>query len=74
MTTLDDHLRAQHEAATTQAQAREKRRKIVRSVAHSSAMEGMPLDAATLTLFEGYIDGPLTTAQLRETVLKQYRR
>ena len=50
MTILDEQIRAQLEAASLEAEAREQRRKIVRSVAHSSAMEGMPLDAATLTL------------------------
>lgn len=74
MTTLEDQLRAQSDAALLEAETREKRRKIVRSVAHSSAMEGMPLDAQTMTMFEGYVDGTLTTEQMRETVLKQYRR
>lgn len=59
--------------AMQDAEAREQRRKIVRSVAHSSAMEGLPLDAATLALFERYVDGSMTTAQMREAVLQQYR-
>ncbi len=74
MTTLEDQLRAQSDAALLEAETREQRRKIVRSVAHSSAMEGMPLDAETMTMFEGYVNGTMTTAQMRETVLKQYRR
>lgn len=54
------------------AEAREKRRKIVRSVVHDSAMEGLPLDAATLALFERYVDGSMTMQQIREIVLQQY--
>lgn len=54
------------------AEAREKRRKIVRSVVYDGAMEGLPLDAATLALFERYVDGTMTMQQIRETVLQQY--
>lgn len=74
MITIEDQLRAQGDAAMQEADTREQRRKIVRSVAHSSAMEGMPLDAQTMTMFEGYVNGTMTTEQMRETVLKQYRR
>ncbi|QFP78535.1 antitoxin VbhA family protein [Deinococcus sp. AJ005] len=74
MTTLQDQLRAQSDALMVEADARKQRRKIVQSVAHSSAMEGMPLDAQTMTMFEGYVDGTMTTEQMREAVLKQYRR
>jgi hypothetical protein len=59
--------------AVQEAEAREQRRRIVRAVVHSSGMEGLPLDVATLALFERYIDGLMTTAQLREAVLQQYR-
>lgn len=54
------------------AEGREKRRKIVQSVVHDSAMEGLPLDAVTLALFERYVDGSMTMQQIRETVLQQY--
>lgn len=59
--------------AVQEVEAREQRRRIVRAVAHSSAMEGLPLDAATLAVFERYVDGLMTTAQMREAVLQQYR-
>lgn len=59
-------------SAVQEAEAREQRRRIVRAVADSRAMEGLPLDAATLDLFERYVDGLMTTAQMREAVLQQY--
>ncbi|SMB86449.1 antitoxin VbhA family protein [Deinococcus hopiensis] len=74
MTTMEEHIRAAREAAMQEHEATEKRRKIVRSVAHSSAMEGLPLDAETLRLLDQYADGTMTTEQLREIVLAQYRR
>ena len=74
MTTIEDQVRTQSDVVMQEAEARAKRRKIVRSVAHSSAMEGLPLDAQTISMFERYIDGTVTTEQMREAVLAQYRR
>lgn len=74
MTTLEEQLHAQTDAAVQEHEARENRRRIVKTVAHSSAMEGMPLDAETMQMFDRYIDGGMTTEQMREAVLAQYRR
>ncbi|MBB6018876.1 antitoxin VbhA family protein [Deinococcus radiopugnans] len=71
MSGVHDPRRSPH--AVQEAEAREQRRRIVRAVAHSSAMEGLPLDAATRALFERYVDGLMTTAQMREAVLQQHR-
>lgn len=74
MTTLEERLRAETDSAVHEHEAREQRRRIVKTVSHSSAMEGMPLDAETMQLFDQYVNGSMTTEQMREAVLAQYRR
>ncbi|GGO32920.1 antitoxin VbhA family protein [Deinococcus humi] len=74
MTTLDEQLRAQTEAGVVEAGAREKRRKMVRSVAHSSAMEGMPLGQDMRTMLDAYADGTMTTAEIQARLEAKYRR
>ena len=74
MTTLDEQIRAQLEAASLEAEAREQRRKIVRSVAHSSAMEGMPLGQEMRTMLDAYAEGSTTTQEIQARLDAKYRR
>ncbi|WP_420594310.1 antitoxin VbhA family protein [Deinococcus sp.] len=74
MTTMDEQLRAQHEAAMAETEAREQRRKIVRSVAHSSAMEGMPLGQEMQAMLAAYAEGTLTTQEIQARLDAKYRR
>ncbi|QLG13292.1 antitoxin VbhA family protein (plasmid) [Deinococcus sp. D7000] len=74
MTTLEDQLRTQSDAALLEAAAREQRRKIVRSVAHSSAMEGMPLGQEMQAMLDSYAEGTMTTGEIEARLDAKHRR
>ena len=56
------------------AEEREKRRRIVKSVAHSSAMDGLPLDAKTMELLYAIADGKITSEEAREMILQKHKK
>ena len=74
MTTLEERLRAETDTAVQEHEAREKRRKMVRSVAHSSAMEGMPLSDEMKGMLYDVADGKMTSGHLIEQLTAKHRR
>ncbi len=56
------------------SEEREKRRRMVRSVAHSSTMDGLPLDAEAMELLYAIADGKITSEEARESILQKYRK
>ena len=54
------------------SEEREKRRRIVESVAHSSAMEGLPLSDDMKQMLYAVADGKMTSEEVREILLKKY--
>lgn len=74
MTTIEEQLRAEIEAVMEQEAVGEKRRAIVKSVAHSSAMEGMPLSENMMGMLHAVADGTMTTEEVRAKLNAKYRR
>ncbi|GAA5504135.1 hypothetical protein Dxin01_03904 [Deinococcus xinjiangensis] len=74
MTTLQDHLQAEAQAAIQKRDQRKKRLAIVKAVAHSSAMEGMPLSHEMKGMLNACANGEMTTAQVRAKLDAKYRR
>lgn len=53
---------------------RDRRRRIVKSVAHSSAMDGLPPDAETMEMLYAIADGKITTEEARQMILEKYKK
>lgn len=74
MTTLEDQLRVQSDALMVEADAREQRRRDVRSVRHSSDMEGLLKSPEMDAMHEAYVNGTMTTADMKAQLDAKYRR
>lgn len=74
MTTFEERIRAEMDATMLEHEASENRRKIVKSVAHSSAMEGMPLSDEMKGMLYDVADGKMTTEDVKARLDAKYRR
>ena len=72
MTSIQDNIRRELEAKLTAHDERQQRAKAVHSSRRSQLMEGGDISPFAQSLSQQYIEGKMTTAEMREKLLKHY--